>query len=328
MSVGEAESVVMQTDKRWLTVLGSFIADLTVRAPSLPAWGETVLGAGFTVGAGGKGSNQAVAAARLGARVCFITKLGRDAFGDLARATWRADGIDTAFVTESPGRGTGAAAVIVHADHGENAIVVDPGSAMQLTVADVEAAAARIAQSAVFMAQLEVPRDVLARGLSVAHAAGVVTILNPAPALPLADALFAYCDYLTPNETEAAALAGFPVASVADAERAAAALQARGARCVIVTLGARGALVKTPALTMHVPAMDAGPVVETTGAGDAFNGALAVALSEGAAVLDATRFACAAAGISVTRAGTSAAMPTRAEVDALLRRWHAGARSI
>lgn len=317
---GEADSLDVTTDKRWLTVLGSFIADLTVRAPTLPAWGETVLGAGFTVGAGGKGSNQAVAAARLGARVCFITKLGRDAFGDLARATWRADGIDTAFCTESPDHGTGAAAVIVHADHGENAIVVDPGSAMQLSIADVEAAAVRIAQSAVFMAQLEVPRDVLARGLSIARAAGVVTILNPAPALPVADALFADCDFLTPNETEAAALAGFEVASVADADRAAAVLLARGARCVIITLGARGALVKTTTLSVHVPAVDAGQVVETTGAGDAFNGALAVALSEGTEVVAAARFACAAAGISVTRPGTSASMPTRAEVDAMLRR--------
>lgn len=317
---GEADSLDMTSDNPWITVLGSFIADLTVRAPNLPAWGETVLGADFTVGAGGKGSNQAVAAARLGARVCFITKLGRDAFGELARATWRADGIDAAFVTESPDRGTGAAAVILHAEHGENAIVVDPGSAMQLTIADIDAAAARIAGSAVFMAQLEVPRDVLARGLSLAHAAGALTILNPAPALPVADAVFADCDYLTPNETEAAALAGFPVASVADAERAAAALLVRGARCVIVTLGARGALVKNAALTVHVSAIDAGPVVETTGAGDAFNGALAVALSEGTELVAATRFACAAAGLSVTRAGTSASMPTRAEVDAAVRR--------
>ncbi len=310
----------MNAARPWLTFLGSFIADVTVRTPELPRWGESVFGSGFSIGAGGKGSNQAVAAARLGGRASFISKLGRDAFAELARSTWRTEGVDTAFCTESSRYPTGAATVLVHADHGENAIVVDPGAGMQLTADDVEAAAGRIAESRVFVSQLEVPVPVVTRALTIARATGVTTILNPAPALPIGDDVLALADYLTPNETEAAALAGLPVDSLEEADAAAAALLARGSRCVIITLGARGALVKSAAQTVHIPAVSAGPVVETTGAGDAFNGALAVALSEGMDVVRAARFACAAAGIAVTRAGTSASMATRAELDALLRR--------
>lgn len=297
--------------------MGSFIADLTFRSDALPAWGQTVLGTGFRIGAGGKGSNQAVAAARLGGRVCFIGMLGRDAFGDLARRTWLAEGIDTAYCAESPDVGTGAASVVVHPD-GENAIVVDPGSGMQLSVADVERAAGRIKDSAVFVTQLELDQATVLRGLQLAREAGVTTILNPAPALALPDAGFALCDYLTPNENEAALLAGFPVRSVADAVRAADVLRARGAGVVIVTLGARGAVVRTRDHSEHVPAFEAGAPVDTTGAGDAFNGALAVGLAEGMDAVDATRFGCAVAGVAVTRPGTSASMPRRDE-PALVR---------
>jgi len=299
--------------------MGSFIADLTVRAPQLPAWGETVFGSGFRIGPGGKGSNQAVAAARLGAQVSFIGKVGRDAFADMARRTWLAEGIDTSFCADAADLGTGAAAVIVHADHGENAIVVDPGSGLLLTVEDVERAAQRIAGSAVFVTQLEIALPVVTRGLAIARTGGAITILNPAPARPLAAEVYPLCDYLTPNESEAAGLVGVPVRTERDAVQAAQALLERGAGNVVVTMGARGALVKTPQLTERVPAVHAGAPVETTGAGDAFNGALAVALREGLDILAATRFACAAAGISVTRPGTSASMPTRAEVDALLK---------
>jgi ribokinase len=304
---------------RWVTVMGSFIADLTVLTPQLPGWGQTVLGSGFRIGAGGKGSNQAVAAARLGARVSFIGALGRDAFGELARRTWRDEGVDTAFCADTAEHPTGSAAVLVHEGHGENAIVVDPGSGLHLTVADVDRAAGRIAASAVFVTQLEVTLPVVARGLAIARGAGATTILNPAPAALLDAAVYPLCDYLTPNESEAAGLVGFPVSGVEAAGRAADVLLARGARHVVVTLGSRGALVRTAHVSEHVRAVVAGPVVETTGAGDAFNGALAVGLAERMDVVAATRFACAAAGISVTRAGTSASMPTRAEVEAILR---------
>jgi ribokinase len=299
--------------------MGSFIADLTFRAEVMPAWGQTVLGSDFRIGAGGKGSNQAVAAARLGARVCFIGKLGRDTFGDLARRTWAAEGVDTTFCTDTADHGTGAAAVILHAAKGDNAIVVDPGSGMHLTSGDVDAAAERIATSAVFVSQLELSPAVVERALRIARSAGVTTILNPAPALPLSADVYPLCDYLTPNENEAARLVGFPVSTVADAARAADLLLARGAKNVIVTLGENGALAMNGVVHEHVAAFRAGLVVETTGAGDAFNGALAVGLSEGMDLVAATRFGCAAGGLSVTRAGTSESMPGRGDVERMLK---------
>jgi ribokinase len=306
--------------ERWITVMGSFITDLAFRTPRLPAWGETVMGSDFKIGPGGKGSNQAVAAARLGGRVTFICRLGRDTFGDLARATWRQEGIDAEFCFETPGHPTGAASIVVHEGKGENAIVVVPGSGFQLTTSDVDRAAARIKGSAVFVTGLEVPIPVVEHALALAHAAGVPTILNPAPAAPLPDRIYPLCDYLTPNETEAADLLGRKVTGMKGAEQAAEAFLKRGVKNAIITLGKQGALVRNAKLTRHVPAIDAGPVVETTGAGDAFTGGLAMGLAEGLDVVAATRLGCATAGISVTRYGTAPAMPKRNEVDALLAR--------
>jgi ribokinase len=303
----------------WITFMGSFVADLAFRTESLAAWGQTIMGSEFRLGPGGKGSNQAVAAARLGAKVSLITKLGRDFFGDLARETYRQEGIDTEFSVETAEHATGAAAVVVHASKGENAIVVVPGSGFRLTVEDVDRAAPRIAESALFVTQLEVPIPAVERGLELARASGVPTVFNPAPAAEFPKRLYAFCDYLTPNETEAAALIGQPVLGIEDANRAADILLARGAGNVVITLGAQGAFVKNARIAAHVPAFDAGPVVETTGAGDAFNGGLAVGLSEGLDLVEAARLGCATAGISVTRHGTALAMPKRAEVDALLQ---------
>jgi ribokinase len=305
---------------KYVTVVGSFIADLAFRTPRLPAWGETVMGSSFKLGPGGKGSNQAVAAARLGAATSFVCKLGNDPFGELALRTYKEESIDTRYVFRSPTAFTGTASIVIDEVRGENAIVVVPGSGYELTRAEVEQARSLIAQSAIFVTCLEVAVEVAQRGLELAHEAGVPTILNPAPAAPLPAEIFPLCDYLTPNESEAAALAGLPVSDRAEAEGAAAALLKRGARNVVITLGAQGALVKTPATTEFVPAIDAGPVVETTGAGDAFNGGLAVALSEGMDLVAATRFACAVAAISVTRPGTAPSMPRRNEVEALLAR--------
>ena len=303
-----------------VVVMGSFIADLAFRTERLPAWGETVMGSAFRLGPGGKGSNQAVAAARLGAGASFICKLGRDAFGDLARRTYAAEGIGTECCFEAADHGTGAAAVVVHDPTGENAIVVVPGSGLQLTVEEVERASGLIAASSIFVTQLEVPIPAVERGLELARRFGVPAILNPAPARTLPERIYPFCDYLTPNESEAATLIGRPVEGAAGAERAADALLARGARNVVVTLGADGAFVKNAHVATHLPAFDAGPVVDTTGAGDAFNAGLAVGLAEGLDVVAAARFGCATAAVSVTRFGTTAAMPARAEVDALLRR--------
>ena len=302
-----------------ITIMGIFVADLTFRTPRLPVWGETVLGSDFRMGPGGKGSNQAVAAARLGAQVTFISKVGRDAFGDLARRTYAEEGIDTQFLFASEDAGTGAASIVVHEGKGENAIVVVPGACNQLTAEEIDRARNRIAESAVLLTQLEQPVALAEHALRLARSLGVTTILNPAPATTLPASLYALCDYLTPNESEASLLTGLPVESQGQAEHAADSLLNRGVGNVIVTLGERGALVRNKEITMLVDAVHAGPVIETTGAGDAFAGGLAVALAEGRDIVQATRFACAVAGISVTRPGTARSMPKRDEVDRLCR---------
>jgi ribokinase len=303
---------------KFVTVMGSYVADMAFRTAKLPAWGETYMGKEFRLGPGGKGSNQAVAAARAGARVSFISKLGRDALGDIARQTYREEGIDTRYLLETEAA-TGAAAIILDAKSGENAIIVVPGACFGLTPEEVAEARDLIAESAVFLTQLELALPTVEFGLELAHSLGVTTILNPAPGCSLRESIYPNCDFLTPNESEAEVVTGIPVRSLADAERAADALLARGVGTVVVTLGAQGALVKNARLREHVAAVDAGPVLETTGAGDAFNGGLAVALAEGREIVEAVRFGCAVAGISVTRAGTAPSMPRRGEVDAVLR---------
>jgi len=305
-------------EKKWVTVMGSFVADLAFRTGRIPAWGETLLGQSFQLGPGGKGSNQAVAAARAGGRVSFISKLGQDAFGDMARNMYKTEGIDTRFLFTTASA-TGAATIIIDAEKGENAIIVVPGACFELTATEVDQARELIAASSVFIAQLELSLAVVEHGLALAHALGVPTILNPAPAAPLPDSIYQFIDYITPNETEAAALTGVRVATIADAEKAADAFRSRGVPNAIITLGAQGAFVKNAHLKAHVPAVNAGKVVETTGAGDAFNGAFAVALSEGMDLVEAARFGCTAAGISITRPGTAPSVPTRAEIDALCK---------
>jgi ribokinase len=301
-----------------IVVMGIFAADLTFLTPRLPAWTETVLGSGFRIGPGGKGSNQAIAVARLGAPVQFLAKIGRDEFGAMARGIYEMEGVGTGFLFESADAPTGAAAIIIDDTQGENAIIVVPGAAAMLSPAEIDLAGETIGRSAVFLTQLEVPLPLVAHGLAEARRRGVTTILNPAPAFPLSDELLGLVDILTPNETEAAMLSGLPVTTAEEAECAADALIARGAGAVVVTMGAAGALLRQDGRTVLVKAVKAGPVVDTTGAGDSFNGGIAVALSEGKTLEEAIGFACAVAGLKVTRAGAGAGMPLRAEVDALL----------
>jgi ribokinase len=301
-----------------ITIMGIFVADLAFRTPKLPAWGETVLGLSFKLGPGGKGSNQAVAAARLGGDVSFISKLGRDTFGDIARNLYAEEGISTRHLYETTEHATGGAAILVDAAKGDNAIVVFPGSCAHLTTDEVDRAQQAIADSSIFMTNLELPVPIVVHALKMARRLGVTTVLNPAPAVPVPDEIFSLCDYLTPNETEATGLSGVAVASVEDAERAAASLIARGSPNVVITLGGRGALIKSNTVTQHMPAIEVGRLVDTTGAGDAFCGGFAVALAEGRDLVAATRYGCAAAGIKVTVWGTAPAMPKRAAVDALL----------
>lgn len=302
-----------------IVILGIFVADTAYRAERQPKMGETILGNSFALGPGGKGSNQSVAAAMAGGRTHFITRLGKDAFADIARATWATSGVHPE-VTEDAESYTGAAYIFIEEATGNNAIIVAPGAAGRVSVADVEARADLIRGAAVFVTQLEQPIPAARRALEIARGAGVRTILNPAPAAPLDDAMLALCDFLTPNESEAETLTGRPVTSLAEAGKAADALLARGVGAVVVTLGGNGALYRDRTRSVHVPVISAGPVVETTGAGDAFNGGFAVALSEGRDVVEAVRFGCATAGISVTRPGTAPAMPARAEIEALLAR--------
>lgn len=302
-----------------IVILGIFVADCVFRAERQPRLGETVLGQSFLLGPGGKGSNQAVAAGKAGGKVTLITRLGRDAFADMARGIWAASGVQ-ASITEDADSYTGAASIFLQAETGQNAIIVSPGAAGRIDLADVDSRAGLIGGAKVFITQLEQPLPAARRALEIARAGGAMTILNPAPAAALDDGLLALCDVLTPNESEAELLTGLPVTTLAEAERAADALLARGVGACILTLGDKGALYRDAKRSVHVPAVSAGPVVDTTGAGDAFNGGFAVALAEGRDVIDAMRFGCATAGISVTRPGAAAASPQRAEIDALLAR--------
>ena len=304
-------------ERRGVAILGVFVADLAFRAGRMPGMGETITGSGFKMGPGGKGSNQAVAAARVGADVTFISKLGQDEFAAIARATWQEENIEAA-VAEVADQPTGAAFIYVDDGTGDNAIIVVPGAAGGITPDDVDAAADAVRGAAVFVTQLEQPPESAERGLWIAREAGVITVFNPAPAEPFDDALYPLCDYVTPNESEAALLTDLSVVSVDDARKAADALLAKGVGAALITLGEAGALLHTKESSTLVPAFNAGPVLETTGAGDAFNGGFAAALAKGAEPLEAVRFGCAVAGISVTRAGTAPSMPTLSEVEALL----------
>jgi ribokinase len=305
--------------KSKVCVLGAFVADLTCRTDRMPKWGETILGIAFKLGPGGKGSNQAVAAARLKSDVRLITKLGRDAFGEMARSFYRQQGMSLDRVYEDPEESSGTATIVVDDRTRENAIVVVQGACGRLTISEVEAAQEEIATSDIFLTQLELPIPPTIRGIEIAHEAGVPVILNPAPALPLPKEIFRKVDYLTPNESEALGLIGEKsMTEFEDVEKLADRLIALGVPNVVLTLGEKGAFVKGPSVCHHIPAFQCGRVVETTGAGDAFAGGLAVALAEKKSLEAATVYGCAVAGISVTRPGTAPSMPTREEVDELI----------
>lgn len=303
-------------DKPHIVVLGSYNTDLVTFSPRIPQPGETILGSGFKTGPGGKGSNQAVAAARVGAAVTFVGRIGRDMFGEMALKVWQEAGIATDYVIQDSEAPTGVATIIVD-DHGENIIVVASGANWRISPADVERAEPAIAASRVFLTQLETPPDAVRRGLQIARQHGAITILNPAPGQPLTPDLLALVDIITPNQTEAAIITG--VSSV-NATEACAALRAHGANTVVMTLGSEGVLLYNDSGPQHFPAFRVDKVVDTTGAGDAFNGGLAVALAEGKPLAEAIRFASATGAISVTRPGATESMPTRAEVEAFLRR--------
>lgn len=301
-----------------ILVVGSSNTDMVVRVPRIPRPGETVLGGAFAMAAGGKGANQAVAAARAGGRVTLIARVGDDIFADRALAGFEADGLETRFVLRTPGAASGIALINVD-QRGENSISVASGANALLSTSDLEAAEAAFETADIVLLQLESPLEVVAAAAEKAGRRGVPVILNPAPAAALGASLLRAITVLTPNEHEAEALTGIPVRDEAGAATAAAQLRARGPQLVVVTMGDKGLYASGDELEGMMPAFEVSPV-DTTAAGDVFNGALAVALAERMALGDALRFAQAAAAISVTRPGAQPSAPTRAEIEAFLRR--------
>jgi len=301
-----------------VVVVGSSNTDMILRVARVPRPGETLLGGLFSTAPGGKGANQAVAAARAGGSVAFVARLGSDSLGDDALAGFMREGINISHVVRDPSRPSGVALIFV-GDDGENSIGVAGGANQRLSPRDVAAAGRLIAGARVLLLQLETPLATVEAAADIGDRAGIEVILNPAPAQSLPDSLLRKIALLTPNETEASMLTGTRVTDVASATRAARALQRRGARNVIVTLGANGALVASGDEASWVPGFKV-KAVDTTAAGDVFNGALAVRLAEGCPIIDAVRFAHAAAAISVTRSGAQPSIPTRSEINARLRR--------
>ena len=295
-----------------IAVIGSTNTDMVVKADRLPRPGETIIGGTFLMNAGGKGANQAVAAARLRAKVTFVCKTGNDIFGQQSKQLFADEGIDTSYVFTDEEHPSGVALISVDAQ-GENCIVVASGANANLLPADVEKAAEAIEQADYVLMQLEIPMETITYVANVACSKGKTVILNPAPAQPLSDDLLKNVHILTPNETEASMISGISVTDATSAIAAARKICEMGVQTVIITLGAKGALLYTNDYQAEIPA-DKVEAVDTTAAGDVFNGALAVALSENKSMTDAVRFACKAAAISVTRIGAQASAPYRKEL--------------
>jgi ribokinase len=299
-------------------VLGSINMDLVARAERLPQAGETLTGRSFTTAPGGKGANQAVASARLGAATRMIGAVGDDVFGARLRDQLHAESVDVTDVATNASQPSGVALIVVN-DAAENTIIIIPGANGAIGAEALGLLDAALANAQVLLLQLEIPLPAVVAAAQAAHQRGVTVILDPAPALPLPDELLRAVDILTPNETEAAALAGFPIYDQADAERAAMLLIGRGARHVIVKMGSKG-VYWTDGRTREFAAAYLVEPVDTVAAGDAFNGGLAVALAEARPLAEAIRWGLAAGALAVTKAGAQAAMPTRGELLALLGR--------
>lgn len=297
-----------------VVVIGSANMDMVVRAPRIPKPGETVVGSQFVMVAGGKGANQAVAAARLGAHVTFVARVGNDIFGNTNLKGYEEEGIDCRFVVRDEQTPSGVALIAVDAE-GQNAIVVAPGANSRLSPEDVERAEGCIAEADVLIAQLEVPLETVLYTTKLARKHGKSMILNPAPApsQPLPPELLRHVDVLTPNETEAQQICNAP--SHASPESLGQALQALGVPVVIITLGGEGVLLLDEKGARRMPAFSV-QAIDTTAAGDAFAGALAVALAEGKSREQAVQFAQRVAALSVTRLGAQPSLPYRAEVEA------------
>jgi ribokinase len=299
-----------------ICVVGSSNIDLISRVPRLPRLGETLIGHSFHMGYGGKGANQAVMAANLGARVTMVTRVGRDVFGEGTLKNYLDQGIDTRHVRFDEERFSGVAPIFVD-DNADNVIVIVPGANMGLTPEDARAASDAILAADVLCCQLEIPIETTLEAFRIARSGGVRTILNPAPAMPLPDELLRLTDICAPNEVEIEQLTNRPAVTLPEAEKAARELLDRGPRAIVLTIGDRGALLVDAEGAHHVPAVEV-EAVDPTGAGDAFIGSLAVFIAEGFDLREATRRAAAVASLSVTRIGTQISFPDRAQAEAFL----------
>ena len=296
-----------------IIVIGSSNTDMVIKTEKLPVPGETILGGTFLMNPGGKGANQAVAAARLGGKVTFITKRGNDLFGNQAVGLLMREGIHTQYIVKDMELPSGVALITVDSA-GENSIVVAPGSNGNLLQEDIPPVIFDAGKYEILLLQLEIPMDTVEYCAISAYDRGIKVILNPAPARQLSDNLLVHTWLITPNETEAETITGVSITNITSAERAAGLLQERGVKNVIITLGDAGAFVKSENFTGMIPGVKVIPV-DTTAAGDVFNGALAVAISEGKNIVDAVNFANKAASISVTRMGAQASAPYRNEIS-------------
>ena len=299
-----------------IVVVGSSNIDLVAKAPRIPVTGETLTGTDFFMVPGGKGANQAVAAAKLGAEVIFVARLGKDVFGGKSLENFKTVGINTKHIVQLEGVPSGIAIIAID-DNGKNIIIVVPGANGKLMPADIDKAKSDIQKAAVVLCQLEIPLETVEHTARLAHKNKVPFILDPAPARPLSDELLSMVDILKPNETEAQTLTGIKVTDADSAGKAADALMARGVKTVIVTLGEKGFLLCDRSGKKFVASKKV-KAVDSTAAGDAFTGAVAYGLSRGKTIMEAAEYANAVAAISVTRLGAQSSMPTKEEVDAFL----------
>ena len=296
-----------------ITVVGSYATGLTMKVKRLPCTGETLLGTGYRVDYGGKGSNQAVGSARLGAKVNLIARIGRDAFGEMALRLYRDEGIDVAHVKQTDSAPTGVGFIMVEAPSSNNCIVIDPGANELLTADDISGCSAAFESTSVVLTQLEIPVAAAESALRLGRAGGAITILNPAPVRPLPPSVLQLIDVLTPNQSEAKVLTGRSPDAIIEPEQLARELIRNGVKQVVMTLGEKGALIVTSSSSTHVPAVPMS-AVDTTGAGDAFNAGLATALASGASLEAAVQFAVVTGGLAVTKEGVIPSLSSCDEV--------------
>lgn len=304
-----------------ITVVGSFAVGLTIRTPQIPVFGETLRGSDFDMGPGGKGSNQAVATARLGADSYLVGIIGDDKLGEIATDLYKVEGVDTTYLRKTNEKATGVGFIVLNSA-GNNFIILDMSANDLMDPAFVDLAEPQIARSRIVMSVLEIPVAAAARAMELGKKHGVLTLLNPAPAAPLPDDMFQHIDIMTPNESELRILLGLPADDPTPTVELAQRMKARGVRTLVVTMGGDGALIVSDDGVQQVPTI-AVDVVDTTGAGDAFNSGLAMALAEGKSLIEAVQYGCCAGAVACTRLGVIPALGTREVLDQLYREHYA-----